>query len=106
MQETIFCIAQYQPKKNCEERLLNALRSLEEGSRKDPGCIQYVTTQRIASPFAEGSCLPIAMQEIWSSIEDFESHCQTKPIKEFFQNECISPDGSVESWDVSIFKGE
>lgn len=106
MQMKIYCVAQYLPKKGCEERLFNALKSLEEGSRQDPGCIQYVTTKRVASPFAEGSCLPIAMNEIWASIEDFEYHCQTKPIKAFFENECLSQNGSVESWDVSIFEGE
>ncbi|MGL4355116.1 MULTISPECIES: putative quinol monooxygenase [Aeromonas] len=106
MQKRIYCIAQYRPKKGCDERLIEALKSLEEGSRQDPGCIQYVTTQRVSSPFAEGSCLPITMNEIWASIDDFEFHCQTKPIKAFFEKECLSNDGSVETWDVSIFEGE
>jgi len=46
------------------------------------------------------------MSEIWESIDDFYHHCQTNPIKAFFENECVSQNGSVESWDVSIFEGE
>lgn len=41
MQKKIYCGAQYLPKNGCKDRLLNTLKSLEEGSRKDPIYIQY-----------------------------------------------------------------
>lgn len=102
----IYCVAQFLPKKGSEEKLFQTLRSLEECSRREPGCIKYVTTKRVSSPFAEGMCFPIAMHEVWASIKFFEFHCTTQPIKDFFENECVSPNGSVERWDISIFEGE
>lgn len=107
MKKKIYCIAQFHPKDGCEERLLNALKILGDGSRQDPGCVQYVITQRMLSHFAEGRGLHFAINEIWASIDDFEHHCQTnKLIQDFFENECLSDSASVESWDVSVFEGE
>ena len=50
--------------------------------------------------------MPIVFNESWASVEDFERHCQRKGIVDFFERECLSEDGLVESYNVTAYMDE
>jgi len=50
--------------------------------------------------------MPIVFNEAWATVEDFERHCQSKVIVDFFERECLSEDGLVESYNVTAYMDE
>lgn len=97
----IYCTAEFKAK---EEALFNVLQALEEPTHQEQGCIQYKVMKKIANPFAQGEHYGILFNEIWESVEIFEKHCQMPYIVEFFQKECLDPNGLVEKYNVNIFE--
>ncbi|WP_108650166.1 putative quinol monooxygenase [Dongshaea marina] len=106
MSKKIYCVAQFQPKEDKFDELFTTLKALEPDTLREDGCIQYVVTKHIPSPFAEGDSYPIAFQEIWASNEAFEAHCQKDCIREFFEDECAADSGLVDKWNVCIYTDE
>jgi len=100
----IYCTAEFKAKEGKEEALFNVLQALEEPTHKEQGCIQYKVMKKIANPFAQGEHYGILFNEIWESVEIFEKHCQMPYIVEFFQKECLDPNGLVEKYNVNIFE--
>ena len=100
----IYCTAEFQAKEGKEEELFSVLQALEEPTHKEVGCIQYKVMRKIENPFAPGEHYGILFNEIWESVEIFEKHCQMPYIVEFFERECLSPDGLVEKYNVNIFE--
>ena len=106
MSKKVYCIAQFQPKAGREQELFSALQSLEPNTLREDGCLQYIVTRQLKSPFAEGESYPIAFNEIWSDMAAFEAHCQRKEIQEFFATQCEAETGSAEKWNVCIYSDE
>jgi quinol monooxygenase YgiN len=50
--------------------------------------------------------MPIVFNEAWASVEDFERHCQRDAIVEFFENECLSDNGLVAQYNVTVYSDE
>ncbi|MDR9499461.1 MAG: putative quinol monooxygenase [Hydrogenovibrio sp.] len=106
MSKKVYCTAQFQPKPGQEKRLFETLQSLEPNTLREDGCLQYVVTRRLTTPFADGESFPIVFHEIWADIESFEAHCQRSEIQAFFQNCCLAEDGLAADWNVCAYSDE
>lgn len=106
MSKKVYCIAQFLPKPGKEQELFNVLQSLEPNTLREDGCLQYIVTRHVTSPFAEGKSFPIAFNEIWTDMESFEAHCQREEISQFFQTYCQAEDGLAADWNVCIYTDE
>ncbi|MBT1062211.1 antibiotic biosynthesis monooxygenase [Bowmanella sp. Y26] len=106
MSKKVYCIAQFQPKPGKEQALFQVLQSLEPNTLREDGCLQYVVTRHIASPFAEGKSFAIAFNEIWADMASFEAHCQRKEITEFFATYCLAETGLAADWNVCVYTDE
>ncbi|MDP2574079.1 antibiotic biosynthesis monooxygenase [Vibrio penaeicida] len=106
MSKKVYCIAQFLPKEGKLDELFDVLSSLESNTLREDGCLQYIVTRHIPSPFAEGESYPIAFNEIWESNEAFEAHCQRFEIQEFFETHCMAESGLVEKYNVCIYSDE
>ncbi len=106
MSKKLYCIASFKPKTGKESELFKVLQSLEPNSIREDGCVQYIVTRHIANQFAEGESYPIVFNEIWESVEAFESHCQRKEIVSFFERHCIDPEGLVQQYNVAVYTDE
>ena len=106
MSKRIYCLAQFKPKPGKEAELFRLLQSLEPDTLREDGCIQYVVTRHVHSPFAEGKSFPIVFNEIWEDRYAFEAHCARRAIVSFFETECLSPEGMVEDYNVCIYSDE
>lgn len=106
MSKKVYCVAQFQPKPGKHDELFNVLQSLEPNTQREDGCLQYIVTRHIASPFAEGKSFPIAFNEIWADMESFEAHCQRKEIQHFFKTYCEAKDGLAADWNVCVYTDE
>jgi quinol monooxygenase YgiN len=106
MSKKVYCIAQFLPKPGKADELFNVLQSLEPNSNREDGCLQYIVTRHVQSPFAEGKSFPIAFNEIWADIASFEAHCQRSEIKHFFETYCLAENGLAADWNVCIYSDE
>ncbi len=107
MSKKVYCIAKFKAKHGCDDELFKTLQSLESDSLREDGCLQYIVTRAIKSSYATGNTsFNIVFNEIWQDIEHFEAHCEREAIKEFFDRECLSKDGLVEEYDVTIYSDE
>lgn len=106
MSKKVYCIAQFQPKPGKADELFKVLQSLEPNSNREDGCLQYIVTRQIASPFAEGKSFPIVFNEIWADLPSFEAHCQRSEIKHFFETYCLAENGLAADWNVCIYSDE
>ncbi|PSU36008.1 putative quinol monooxygenase [Photobacterium lutimaris] len=106
MSKKVYCIAQFLPKEGREQELFAVLQALEPNTLREDGCLQYIVTRQVKSPFAEGESFPIAFNEIWSDMAAFEAHCQRKEIQAFFAAHCEAESGAAEKWNVCIYSDE
>ena len=106
MSKKVYCIAQFLPKPGKEQELFKVLQSLEPNSLREDGCLQYIVTRQVASPFAEGTSFPIAFNEIWQDMASFKAHCQREEITSFFQTYCQAEDGLAADWNVCVYTDE
>jgi len=106
MSSRIYCIAQFKPKAGKEQELFEVLQALEPNTIREDGCIQYIVTRHISSPFAEGNSFSIVLNEIWKDNQAFEAHCQRKEIQAFFETHCVDSNGLVEDFNVCVYSDE
>ena len=106
MSKIIYCIAQFTPKVGKFDELFEKLKALESDTLREDGCLRYRVTKHIANPYATGESMPIVFNEAWASVEDFERHCQRDAIVEFFEKECLSDDGLVAQYNVTVYSDE
>nr|WP_086940523.1 antibiotic biosynthesis monooxygenase [Thaumasiovibrio occultus] len=106
MSKKVYCLAQFLPKVGREEELFATLKQLEPDTLREDGCLQYIVTRHVTSPFADGSSYPIVFNEIWQDNEAFETHCEREAIKAFFEKECVAETGAVEKWNVCVYRDE
>ncbi len=106
MSRRIYCLAQFKPKPGKEDELFAVLQALEPNTLREDGCLQYIVTRRIPSPFAEGESYPIVFNEIWADMPSFEAHCQRSEIQQFFQAHCVAEQGLVADANVCIYSDE
>jgi quinol monooxygenase YgiN len=106
MSKKVYCIAQFKAKPGKEKALFSVLQSLEPNTLREDGCLQYIVTRHVPSPFAEGESFPIMFNEIWADMSAFEAHCQRKEISDFFEKYCVAEDGLAEDWNVTIYSDE
>lgn len=106
MSKKVYCLAQFQPKLGKEAELFKVLQSLEPNTLREDGCLQYIVTRQIQSPFAEGQSFSIVFNEIWVDMPAFEAHCQREEIADFFQTYCLADDGLAEEWNVCVYSDE
>lgn len=106
MSKRIYCIAQFKPRAGRHDELFAALQGLESNTRREDGCIQYIVTRHIPSPFAGGESFPIVFHEIFADKAAFEAHCQRREIKKFFATHCEAKTGAVEAFNVCVYSDE
>ncbi|GGW53762.1 putative quinol monooxygenase [Alishewanella tabrizica] len=106
MSKKVYCIAQFLPKAGQEAALFKVLQQLEPNTLREDGCLQYIVTRQIQSPFAEGKSFPIVFNEIWADLASFEAHCQRSGIKQFFEQYCLAENGLAAEWNVCIYSDE
>lgn len=106
MSSKVYCTAQFLPKKGKDTELFRVLQSLEPNTLREDGCLQYIVTKQIQSPFAEGKSFPVVFHEIWKDMASFEEHCQRDEISNFFERYCLSEDGLAEDWNVCVYSDE
>ena len=83
------------------------MQALEADVLREDGCVQYRITRQIESAFAGGETeYPLVFNEVWANAAAFEAHCQRAPITQFFEQQCVSEDGLVESWNVTVYSDE
>lgn len=102
--KVVYCTAEFKAKVGKEDELFNKLQALEELSHKEKGCIRYTAMKKFDHKYATGTHSGILFNEIWATEEDFENHCESKHIVDFFENECISENGSALEWNVNVFR--
>jgi len=103
MSSNVYCLAQFQAKPGKEAELFNVLQSLEPNTIREDGCLQYIVTRQIMSPFAEGKSFSIVFNEIWQNMEAFETHCKRPEIIHFFETYCLASDGLAENWNICVY---
>ncbi len=105
MSKNIHIIAEFLPRKNQEQKLLNILNKLAEECLKEDGCLRYHVTQPVSHPYAPGtSQYKIVLIEEFTDIPSFEAHCGEKHVKDFLQQYVESKDtGLVEDLCVRLF---
>ncbi|MEA1990453.1 MAG: putative quinol monooxygenase [Pseudomonadota bacterium] len=106
MSSKVYCLAQFQPKPGKEKELFKVLQNLEPNTLREDGCLQYIVTRHISSPFAEGKSLPIVFNEVWADMPAFEAHCQRQEVVDFFNRYCVANDGLAEDWNVCVYSDE
>ncbi|WP_027857695.1 putative quinol monooxygenase [Marinobacterium jannaschii] len=106
MSKKVYCVAQFLPKPGKEAELFAVLQALEPNTQREDGCLQYLVTRQIASPFAEGESYPIVFNEIWQDMAAFEAHCQRREIQQFFETQCVAEDGLAAKWNVCVYSDE
>ena len=106
MSKKVYCIAQFQPKPGQEQALFAVLQGLEPNTLREDGCLQYIVTRHVQSPFAGGESFPLVFNEIWRDMASFEAHCQRAEIKGFFERYCLADDGLAANWNVCIYSDE
>lgn len=106
MSKKVYCLAQFLPKPGCEAELFGVLQALEPDTLREDGCLQYVVTRHISSPFAEGESYPLVFNEIWADEAAFEAHCQRSAIQRFFETQCVAEEGLVAKWNVCIYSDQ
>ena len=106
MSSKVYCLAQFQPKPGKEKELFKVLQSLEPNTLREDGCLQYIVTRHISSPFAEGTSFSIVFNEIWEDMAAFELHCQRQEIVDFFNTYCVADDGLAEDLNVCVYSDE
>ncbi len=106
MSRILYCIAQFTPKEGKSDILFETLKALEPDTLREDGCLSYRVTKQIENPFAEGESMPIVFHETWASVDDFERHCQRKGIVDFFEKECLSKNGLVKHYNVTVYRDE
>lgn len=99
----VYCLASFKAKENREDELFNALKTLEETTHKEKGCIMYKVMLKMKNENATGEHYPILFNEIWECEEDFNNHNKAEHIQEFFEKECLSKNGSALSWNINLF---
>jgi len=104
MSKRVYCTAQFTPKEGQEEALFSRLKALEPNTLREEGCVAYRVTRKVENPFATGESMPIVFHEIWATKEAFEQHCQRDEIVAFFEEECLSGDGLVEAYNVTLYE--
>lgn len=103
MSKILYCIAQFRAKEGKENKLFERLKALEPNTLREEGCLRYRVTKQIENSFATGESMPIVFNEAWASVEDFERHCQRDEIVAFFEKECLSQDGLVDTYNVTAY---
>ncbi len=106
MSKKVYCLAQFQPKPGQHQALFEVLQALEPNTQREDGCLQYIVTRHVPSPFAEGDSYPIVFNEIWQDMAAFEAHCQRQQIQQFFDRQCVADDGLVEKWNVCVYSDQ
>ena len=99
-------MAQFKAKPGKEKALFEVLQSLESNTLREDGCLQYIVTRHIPSPFAEGKSFPIVFNEIWADMASFEAHCKREEIGGFFEKYCVAEEALAEDWNVTIYSDE
>ena len=59
------------------DQVRDALRTMEEETRKEPGCVSYAFSQDISSPTT------LRISERWESMEALEAHFKTPHMAAF-----------------------
>ncbi|NPA72641.1 MAG: antibiotic biosynthesis monooxygenase [Gammaproteobacteria bacterium] len=103
MSSKVYCSAQFKAKSGKAAELFKVLQGLEPNTQREDGCLQYIVTRQIASPFAEGTSFPIMFNEIWADMAAFEAHCQRSEIVNFFETYCLAETGLAEAWNVCVY---
>lgn len=103
MSSKVYCLAQFQPKKGKEAELFKILQHLEPNTLREDGCLQYIVTRQIVSPFAEGKSFSIVFNEVWENITAFEAHCQRPEIVHFFETYCLANNGLANDWNICVY---
>lgn len=106
MSKKLYCIASFEPKEGKFEELFSTLQALEPNTLREDGCLQYIVTRHTENPFAQGESYPIVFNEIWESVEAFESHCQREEITSFFERHCVDEAGLVAKFNVAVYRDE
>ncbi len=107
MSKTIYCTAAFKPKEGKARELFETLQRLEPNTLREEGCLYYRVTRHIPHhPFADGQSYPIVFHEAWRDDASFRAHCQRQEIVSFFQRHCLSPDGLVEAYNVTVYTDE
>ena len=106
MSQKVYCSASFEAKETKEQELLELLQGLEQRTKREDGCIQYIVTKQFSHANATGKSFPIVFNEIWESKEAFELHCNKSYIKDFFQKQCVDKDGLVKDFNVCVYTDE
>lgn len=106
MSKKIYCIASFKAKDGKDNELIDVLQALEPKTTREDGCIQYIVTKHISHANAIGTTLPIVLNEIWASKDDFELHCAKEYIANFFQTHCLDEAGLVSDYNVCVYSDE
>ncbi len=76
MLEPIIITAILEPKENMEDRLLEELKKVQEASREEAGCINYVLHQSIEDK-------TFVLHETWEDKDALESHIASLHYQEY-----------------------
>lgn len=91
----IVCIAEFTAKPGKEDELLAELHKLMVPTHKEPGYIRYELNHHLDNPQI------ITFVEKFRSREDFDFHCNTPYIKDFFLN--VGPD-LIDSKSINLYR--
>jgi quinol monooxygenase YgiN len=94
-EKEIVCIAQFTARQGKQDELLAELHKLMEPTHKEPGYIRYELNHHLDNPQI------ITFVEKFRSRDDFDFHCNTPYIKEFFTNRAPS---LVESQSINLYR--
>jgi quinol monooxygenase YgiN len=103
MSQKIYALEQYQSRPGEAAALFERLKALEPDALRETGCLSYVTTRHLPSPFAPGESFNIVVHSLWEDRSAFEVHCARAAVVAFHETECNAPDGIVAAFKTAIY---
>ena len=76
----VLCVAEWWARDGHTEDLKMAMAALIDDTHKESGCIQYELSQDIRDSSK------LTFVERWRTYEEFENHCNSPHVKDFFHN--------------------
>lgn len=98
----IHCVARFLAKSGKVDELIESLKKLIPDTLSEDGCIGYELTQEIQYSGSHGEKWDVCLIEKWKSREDFDLHCASSYITQFFERTAPT---LVEKSDIRIYRG-
>jgi len=104
----VFVVSEWLAVDGKDQELWEKLSDLIALTKEERGCIRAHVTRQVSHPGSPGvSIYKIFLLQEYQSITDFNLHCETSYVTDFFKNYIDNPDSDlVSQWTCRLFNEE